>query len=137
MLKHIMILKQITLFILPYMFIYSFYIQFNGEISPGGGFQAGAIFASALIAFELITGKETFKKYFPINLLVFIAGLGALIYLCTGLISLGFNSNFLNYSILDSSKLAAQNIGIFTVELGVGLTVASVMCLIYCAFPDE
>ncbi len=134
MLKHILILQKVTLFILPYIFFYSFYIQINGELSPGGGFQAGAIFASALIGFELITERAIFEKYFSINLLVFIATLGALIYLSTGLISLIFASNFLDYYALLSDKLSAQNLGIFIVEIGVGLTVASVMCLIYCSF---
>lgn len=132
MLKHTLILQKAAIFILPYIFFYAFYIQINGEISPGGGFQAGTIFASALIGFELIiSNKDIIEKYFSINLLIFLATLGVFIYLGTGLISLFFDSNFLNYSILSDDKLFGQNLGIFFVELGVGLTVASVMCLIY------
>jgi len=137
MLKDFLILKKITLFILPYIFLYGLYIQINGEISPGGGFQAGVIFSSCLIAFDLIHGKKISEKYFNTELLIVIATLGVLIYASTGLISLFFNKNYLNYYVLNSDKLIAQNIGIFIIEIGVGLTVASVMYLIYSLFQED
>ena len=130
MIKHILIIRKITLFIIPYMFIYGLYVQINGEVSPGGGFQAGVIFASILIVFDFIS-ESSIQNYFSINLLTFIAVLGVLIYASTGFISLFFNDNFLNYYSLATNKLLAQTIGIFIIELGVGLTVASVMSLIY------
>ena len=131
MLKDFLILKNITLFILPYIFLYGVYVQINGEISPGGGFQAGVIFASCLIGFNLIFGRILSAKYFDQNVLIIIATLGVLIYASIGLISFFFNKNYLNYYVLVANKLTAQTIGIFIVEVGVGLTVASVMYLIY------
>lgn len=131
MLKDFLIIKNVTLFILPYICLYGFYIQLNGEVSPGGGFQAGVIFASAIIGFDLIYGKTLTSEYFSTNLLIIIATLGVLIYAGTGLVSLIFNDNYLNYYSLASDKHFAQSIGIFTIEIGVGLTVASIMCLIY------
>lgn len=136
MLKDFVIAKNITLFILPYIFLYSFYIQINGEVSPGGGFQAGVIFASGLIGFDLIYSKHLLKKSFSIDTLIFIAVLGVIIYASVGLVSLFFNMNYLDYYALASNKLWAQSIGIFAVELGVGLTVASIMCLIYFLFQE-
>ena len=136
MLKDFVIAKNITLFILPYIFLYSFYIQINGEVSPGGGFQAGVIFASGLIGFDLIYSKHLLKKRFSIDTLIFIAVLGVVIYASVGLASLFFNMNYLDYYALASNKLWAQSIGIFAVELGVGLTVASIMCLIYFLFQE-
>ncbi len=131
MLKKFIIIKYITLFILPYIFLYSLYIQINGEASPGGGFQAGVIFASGVIAFDLIQGQFKLRQYFPINLLVATATMGVLIYALTGVISMLFGDHYLNYYSLVGDKLMAQHIGIFLIEIGVGLSVASVMCLIY------
>ena len=54
-----------------------------------------------------------------------------MIYVGTGCISLIFDGYYLDYSVLASDKLLAQTIGIFIIEIGVGLTVAAVMCLIY------
>jgi multicomponent Na+:H+ antiporter subunit B len=131
MLHNFLVLKKMTLFILPYIFLYSIYVQINGEISPGGGFQAGVIFASCLIGFDLIHNNSTKIRYFNHDLLIVIAALGVFIYASIGAISFYFGKNYLNYDILAKNKLHAQSIGIFIVEIGVGLTVASVMYLIY------
>lgn len=136
MLKDFLIAKNITLFILPYIFLYSLYIQINGEVSPGGGFQAGVIFASSLIGFDLIYSKHLLKQRFSLDTLIFIAVLGVAIYASIGVVSFLFNMNYLDYYALANGRLLAQSIGIFAVEIGVGLTVASVMCLIYFLFQE-
>ncbi len=131
MLKNFVIIKYITLFILPYIFLYGLYIQINGDASPGGGFQAGAIFASTIIGFDLVHGQFKLRQYFSTDLLVGMATIGVLIYALTAMVSILFDDNYLNYYSLADDKLLAQHIGIFTIEIGVGLCVASVMCLIY------
>lgn len=134
------IIKHITTFLVPYIILYSLYIQLNGESSPGGGFQAGVIFASSLIAYDLVYGNQKLNRYFSINILISIAVLGTMLYGMTGAISLFFNDNFLDYYSLTNftnNKLLAQHIGIFAVEIGIGLTVSSVMYLIYSLFSYE
>lgn len=129
MLRNFIIIKKLTFFILPYIFLYGVYIQIYGEESPGGGFQAGVIFASVVIAFDLVS--EKIKQNFSVDLLVGVATAGVLIYALTGMGSILFDDNFLNYYSLHKDKLLAQHIGIFLIETGVGLCVASTMCLIY------
>jgi len=129
-----LIIKIVTLFIIPYIFVLALYIQINGEASPGGGFQAGAIFASCLIAYEMIYGKEIFKRYYSIELLVSMSVIGTLIYLVVGFISLIFDYNFMSYSYLYIDEKIAQGFGIFLIEIGVGFTVSAIMCLIYTLF---
>ncbi len=131
MLKDHLIVQTILKAILPYIILYGIYIQLNGEISPGGGFQAGVIFATCLIGFELLYGKEKFLAIFPLELLIFASILGVAIYFFTGIISLFFNQNYLDYYALASSAIFAQHLGIFLVEIGVGITVSAVMILIY------
>ena len=130
------IIRVVTNFILPYICLYSLYIQINGESSPGGGFQAGAIFASAIIAFDLVSIRS-YKEYFSLELLRITATIGVLIYAIVGVVSLFFDSNYLDYDVFSNNKLSAQSIGIFLVELGVGMTVASVMCIIYFLLQEE
>ncbi len=131
MFKNFIIIKYLTLFILPYILLYALYIQINGEASPGGGFQSGVIFASILIGFDLVYGQLKVKQYFSTEALMVIATIGVLIYAMVGLIPLLYNANYLNYYPLTHNKLLSQHIGIFTIELGVGLCVAAVMYLIY------
>jgi multicomponent Na+:H+ antiporter subunit B len=128
-----MIFQTITKFILPYIVLFAFYIQINGEASPGGGFQAGALIASSCIAYSMMKAKEIIK----INQLLICASFGLLLYLVTGLISLLYGYNYLNYYYLSKDRHLAQFIGIFIIELGVAITVSSVMLLIYYVFNQE
>ncbi len=131
MLKSFLILKQIISFIIGFIFLYAFYIQLNGEVSPGGGFQAGVIFASGLIGYELIYGKKKLANTISEKILIICSVMGVLLYASTGLISLILGDKFLNYSVLLHSKIHGQHLGIFLIEIGVGITVSSVMYLIY------
>lgn len=137
MFKNFIIIKQLTLFILPYIFLYALYIQINGESSPGGGFQSGVIFASILIGLDLVYGLLKFKHYFSTDTLMVIATIGVLIYAVVGIIPLLYNDNYLNYYSLTHNKLLSQHIGIFIIELGVGLCVAAVMYLIYSTITNS
>jgi multicomponent Na+:H+ antiporter subunit B len=136
MLKKFSILKIVFSFIIPYIILYAIYIQLNGEVSPGGGFQAGVIFATAVIAFDLINGGKKTHQFFLEKALTICGVIGVLIYATTGIISLLFDDNYLDYNSiaknsLITDQLTGQHVGIFSIEIGVGLTVASIMCLIY------
>ncbi|MDP5110128.1 MAG: Na(+)/H(+) antiporter subunit B [Rickettsiaceae bacterium] len=137
MLKEFNIIKIILLFIIPYITLYAIYIQLNGEVSPGGGFQAGVIFATGIIAYDLASGREALENHFTTKSLTICGVLGVLVYAGTGLLSLIMGAEFLNYSALLKNDIAGQHLGIFMIELGVGLTVSSIMCLIYSLLREE
>jgi multicomponent Na+:H+ antiporter subunit B len=65
-----------------------------------------------------------------------------LIYASTGLVSFLFDDNYLNYNSIAKTPwvnhpLTGQHIGIFFIEIGVGLTVSSIMCLIYLVLKED
>jgi multicomponent Na+:H+ antiporter subunit B len=127
------VLRVVTSFILPYISIFALYIQINGEISPGGGFQAGAILASAIIALSLTKTASVTEilHYLPV-----IAVLGVMLYAATGLISILLQHHYLDYSVFADDKLLAQAVAITIIEIGVGLTVFASMLLIYRLFDE-
>ena len=127
------IIKVINQFIFPFLVFFALYIQLNAEVAPGGGFQAGTIFASSLIAISLIRPNIATNKAL-IPTLRIIASTGALIFLTTGLVALLSNGQYLDYSYLATNEITGQKIGIIIIELGVGLTVSSAMILIYFLF---
>jgi len=43
---------------IPYILLFALYVQFHGDFGPGGGFQAGVIFAAGFILYGLIFGIE-------------------------------------------------------------------------------
>ena len=142
MLKYFSDLKTVVSFIIPYLILYAIYIQLNGEVSPGGGFQAGVIFASGIIAFDLLNGSKKTHEFFSEKALIICGIFGVLIYASTGLVSFLFDDNYLNYNSIAKTPwvnhpLTGQHIGIFFIEIGVGLTVSSIMCLIYLVLKED
>lgn len=129
-----LILKVIAKLLLPVVVLFAFYVQFHGDYSPGGGFQAGVIFSSAILLYALVFGLDETSKALKDRTLITLACLGILLYAGTGTVSLFINGDFLNYSVLADDPVKGQHIGIILIELGVGMTVASVMLLIFFTF---
>jgi multicomponent Na+:H+ antiporter subunit B len=134
--KHHLILRIIAKFFIPLIVLFALYVQFHGDYGPGGGFQAGVIFGAAFILYALVFGLETALQVLPLGVLRMIASLGVLVYAGTGMASLLRGGNFLDYNVLASDPLSGQHLGIIVIELGVGMTVASVMLIIFFSFAD-
>ncbi|MFT6387928.1 MAG: multicomponent Na+:H+ antiporter subunit B [Cellvibrionaceae bacterium] len=127
------VVQVVTKFLMPMILLFAFYVQFHGDFGPGGGFQAGVIFASVFILHGLIFGEGRTRLVMPPGILRILMSLGVLLYAGTGLISLFLGGNYLDYSVLAYDPIHGQHWGIFVVELGVGITVAAVMVsLFYC-----
>jgi multicomponent Na+:H+ antiporter subunit B len=132
--KHNLILRVTAKLLIPVIILFALYVQFHGDFGPGGGFQAGVIFSVAFILYALIYGLKTAERVIPISMLRILASLGVLIYAGTGVASLLLGGNFLDYNVLAPNPVSGQHIGILVIELGVGITVSSVMLLIFFTF---
>jgi len=129
------VLRVIAKMLIPYLLLFALYVQFHGDYSPGGGFQAGVIFASAVILYALVFGPSAARRVAPPALLEGLIAVGLLIYGGTGVAAMLSGGNFLEYSALARhDPVHGQHLGIMLVEAGVGLTVASVMISIFYAF---
>lgn len=134
---HNLILKVVSKFLIPLIMLFALYVQFHGDFGPGGGFQAGVIFSAAFILYTIVFGLDAAKKIIPPGVLKVLASLGVLIYAGTGIAGLILGGNYLEYGVLASNQIAGQHIGILVIELGVGITVASVMMIIFFAFAER
>ena len=114
--------------------LFDLYVQFHGEYSPGGGFQAGVIFASAIILYGLVFGVEQARQVLPVAFMIRQAAAGVLLFGGVGVVSLLLGGEYLNYNLLAADPVAGQHLGIILVELGVGLTVTAVMVIIFFVF---
>lgn len=126
--------QHIVKVIIPFILLFGLYVQFHGDFGAGGGFQAGVIFASGFVLYHLVFGAEYASRVINPELLPRLGALGVLIYGGVGVYSLLSGKEFLNYAALASDPVHGQHYGIFLVELGVGLTVFSVVLAIYLAF---
>lgn len=134
--KHL-ILRIVAKILIPFILLFALYVQFHGEYGPGGGFQAGVIFAAAIILYAMLFGLDTAQRVINQSVVQLIAALGVLIYGAIGMVSFLNGGSFLDYSVLLDNPIAGQHLGIILIELGVGLTVTSVMIIIFFSFASH
>jgi len=131
---HNHILRVVSKTLIPLIIIFALYVQFHGDFGPGGGFQAGVILSSAIILYALVFGFDAAEQIIPPTILRVLASLGVLIYAGVGITTILLGGNYLEYTVLGSTQIAGQHLGILLVELGVGITVFTVMLIIFFAF---
>ncbi len=121
------IVNKISKIIIPFIVLFGLYILFHGEVSPGGGFQAGAILASALITYSLIFSKI----YYNLAKLSLLSLVGIIIYIFTGLIGIFNGKAFLNFNII------GQKISILLIEVGIGLSISATFLIIFLSLVEN
>ena len=111
------IVKTITAIALPLILIYGLYVIAHGHLTPGGGFQGGAIVASGLAMIVVAFGSVWTMKKVKEKQLSILESLGAL-----GFISLAFLGLLFSANVFFDNFLIGQNsLPIFN-EIGQGLS---------------
>jgi multicomponent Na+:H+ antiporter subunit B len=128
------VLRSVVKVLLPLILLFGLYVQFHGDFGAGGGFQAGVIFATAFVLYDLVFGDGSARAVVPPGWLHRLAAIGVLIYGSVGVYSLLAGRPFLDYSVLAHDPVHGQHLGVLLVELGVGIAVFSVVLLIFYAF---
>ena len=131
-----LILRVTTKILFAPILLFALYVQFHGDYGPGGGFQAGVIFAVSFILHALVFGLDHTQKALPQRALLYVMVIGIVFYAGTGLATMLLGGNLLDYDVLvpHSTHHAGQHYGILLVEFGVGLTVFSAMLTIFYHF---
>ncbi len=118
--------------VIPVLVIYAVYVLLHGEVSLGGGFQAGALLACAYLLDRISPGKGMYLPRLRTESTLVLGGLGAFLYAWTGILCMLGGGNFLEYGQLplpfphgDATEL--HSVGIFMVEAGVTLCVMAVI----------
>jgi len=132
--KDDLILRVVGKILIPFILLFALYVQFHGDFGPGGGFQAGVIFATGIILFALINGTRSALRVLPSRVVEAMIALGVLIYAGVGIAGLLLGGNYLDYFVLSHDPVHGQHLGIFLVEVGVAITVCGVMLKIFYMF---
>ncbi len=133
-LRHYQIPRVVGRLLIPFILLFALYVQFHGDYSPGGGFQAGVIVAASVVLYALLEGEERARQALPAWLLKLMAATGPLVYGFTGVTCMLLGGNFLDYSVLAHDPVHGQHYGILIIEAGVGITVTGVLISIFHAF---
>jgi multicomponent Na+:H+ antiporter subunit B len=127
------ILKVGAKVLIPFMLIFALYVQFHGDYGPGGGFQAGVIFAAAFVLYALVFGLGAAIKVMPPRVAYVCGAAGVVIYAGVGYVTMGLGANYLDYGVLAHDPTHGQHYGILAVEFGVLVTVFGAMLSIFYA----
>lgn len=136
--RHHLILRVVTKLLIGIIMLFALYVQFHGDYSPGGGFQAGVIMAVGFIIYGIVFSLADVQRVLPPWFVHKLMALGLLLYAGTGVYSMLAGYNYLDYdAISPDHPVSGQHYGIILIELGVGITVTAVMVTIYYAFTSR
>ncbi|MGN7612850.1 Na(+)/H(+) antiporter subunit B [Magnetococcales bacterium HHB-1] len=131
------IIRVVAKLFIPFILVFAVYVQLHGDFGPGGGFQAGVIFASAFVLHTLVFGIKHTREVVPDHIIRWLLSAGVLLYAGVGVVSLLKGGNYLDYFVLLHDPVHGQHWGILLVELGVGITVAAAVISIFFTFVDQ
>ena len=91
------IVKTVTNFVYGFIIIFGFYVIVHGHLTPGGGFQGGAIAASAFALLLVSYGSLITKKFLKKEFLSIMESTGLTMFIVLAFLGLGitFFYNFL------------------------------------------
>ncbi|MFP4078884.1 MAG: MnhB domain-containing protein [Candidatus Izemoplasmataceae bacterium] len=117
----------------PLMIAFGFYVVINGHLSPGGGFQGGAIIATAiLILYYIDEDKET-----DIPLLATIEKTVYLAILAVASISVVTRGEWFTNFMASDASMTSRSIYLVLLNMLVGVKVALGLWTIFTAFLKE
>ena len=132
--RHDLVLLVLAKAIIPFMLLFALYVQFHGDLGPGGGFQAGVIGAASVVLYAIIFGLPAARRALPDWVVETMVAGGVFIYAGVGIVGLLLGGNYLDYFVLDHDPVHGQDRGIFWVEAGVAITVSGVMLKVFYMF---
>lgn len=132
------VLRVVTGMLMPFILLFALYVLFHGDFGPGGGFQAGVIFAAGFVLYGLVFGLDRAQQVLPRRVLWALIAVGPLLYAGVGVANMLLGGSFLDYgTFAPDDPAAGQHLGILLVESAIGVTVAAVMTSIFFGFANR
>ncbi len=131
-LKEQIIIRTVSKLFCPFIQLFAFYVIAHGDLGPGGGFQGGVILGASIILYAIAFGIDEGRKRIRRKISDIFMSTGVLIYAGIGLLCMFAGGAYLEYNELPlGSHHLASHLGIYGIEIGVGMTVAFVMVTIF------
>jgi len=135
------IIQTVCRILTPFIQLYGLYVIAHGHYSPGGGFQGGVILGASFILLCLAYDIREVKRRMTEQWNLLFCSIGVIIYSGIGALCLVLGGEYLDYSrlhkILFLDPIEARSMGIFGIEVGVGITVMAVMISIFLNLASE
>jgi multicomponent Na+:H+ antiporter subunit B len=118
--------------LVPFYLVYGVYALVHGHYSPGGGFQAGVVFAASIIMVNMVQGDNVTWGISKQTALM-VACIGTFLYAGIGIAAMIWGGTYLDYGVLPFSGMPPQvrALGTLGIETGVTLGVAGTFIVIF------
>jgi multicomponent Na+:H+ antiporter subunit B len=117
----------------PIMLAFGLYVIINGHLSPGGGFQGGAIVATAILILYYIDITKTID----VRLILTIEKILFLLLILVSIMSFFTRDGLLFTNFVSSDNLASKAIYLMILNIIIGAKVALGLVAIFTAFLKE
>lgn len=88
------IVRSTANIIFPFILVFGFYIIIHGHLTPGGGFQGGAVAATGFVLMLVAFSPEIIKKKFSANSMKYTEALGLLLFIVTAFVAIALGATF-------------------------------------------
>ncbi len=130
-----LIVQTAVRMMIPFIQLFGLYVIVHGHYSPGGGFQGGVVLGASFILMALAYDLQKTFGYISERTNAILGSTGALIYTGTAALCAVLGGYFLDYSalakIIPMNPIDWRSMGIFLVEVGVGLAVMNIMVSLF------
>lgn len=132
-----LILSAATRVLLPLFILFSLFLLLRGHNEPGGGFVGGLVVAAGYALYAIAFGVTDARRILKIDPRTFI-GLGLLLAMGSGLLSLGMDKPYLTGVWLEADIPTLGKVGTpLLFDLGVYLAVLGVTLTIVFSLAEE
>ncbi len=129
------IVRTMVSFLVPFIVLFSVYTILHGEISPGGGFQGGAVIGGSMIIFTTIFGLYESSQRIPQKLRFPLEGSAVMTFFIVGVLGMLGGGNFLTYAWPDIAvNMHPAVVTWLTVAVEIGIGLGGAMVLISILF---
>lgn len=136
------VVRVISVLLSPLIMMFGIYVITHGHYGPGGGFAGGIIVGVGVILLRITVERDLSERWFPPAFGPVTGALGVLAFIAAGAVSVVAGGEFLDYSAVEvsgSSDADLRYLGIFVVEVAVGVAVTGVMVSLFDSLvgPDD
>ena len=120
------------------LLLFGIYVTLHAQLTPGGGFQGGAIVGSGALLLYLGESYATWRRLMPSHLFDAIEAFGALVFVFAGIVPVLLGGSFFeNMLPLGQTRALLSGGLILVVNAGVFLAVMSGFVLLLIEFLEE
>lgn len=131
--KNSEVLTYVVRFLYPFVLLFGCYIIVNGDLSPGGGFQGGAVLATAFLIINFINSEKAInlKNIVKVEKYLFMA------ILIVASISFFTKGELFTNFIIANVNINSKRIFLLLLNILIGLKVAAGFIAVFSTFIEE